>query len=97
MTNLEKAALRQIIQGVLDTGKPWNDKYVHYPAEEAIKVVLAIKGAKKLKGGEGDDGEGFSTNGWQWDWWQEFTYQGQNYTLGGSGYYGGHSFNLSDE
>jgi hypothetical protein len=40
--------------------------------------------------------DGFSTNGWEWDWWQEFEHDGKRYTLSGSGFLGGHEFGLSD-
>lgn len=81
-------------QLVLQTGKMWEDKELHYPACAIINAVLSIPGVAKIATDESR--EGFDTNGWQWDWWQYVTYNGKNYTLSGSGYYGGHSFFVSD-
>lgn len=30
----------------------------------------------------------YDTNGWQWDWWQSFTYKDAKFVAEGSGYYG---------
>lgn len=90
LTKSEIAELIPKIQSVLDTGKQWENNNLHHPAGAIIKAVLSIKGMKKNE-------DGFDTNGWQYDWWQHFTYKGKDYTLSGSGYYGGHAFGLSDE
>lgn len=37
------------------------------------------------------------TNGWQMDWWEDYTHNGIKYTLSGSGWYGGISFYKSEE
>lgn len=44
-----------------------------------------------------ESGEPLDTNGWQMDWWQDYIYQDTNYTLSGSGWYGGISFHKSDK
>lgn len=85
----QKEKLVASIQNVLDTGEPWEDEQTHFPAESIIRAVSNIPGVRKKD-------TGLDTNGWQWDWWQEFTYKGKDYTLSGSGYYGGHAFELSD-
>lgn len=95
LTSTESAQLLSHINSVLKTGKPWKDEKLHHPAGAAIAAVLTIGGMAKNTTEEGNR-EGFSTNGWQYDWWQEFTHNGKEYTLSGSGYYGGHSFHVSD-
>lgn len=97
LTPKETQDLIANIQRVLDTGKPWADPKLHHPVEAIVNAVLSIPGMKRKPIEDGRYGiEGFDTNGWQWDWWQDFSYKGKAYTLAGSGYYGGHSFNLSD-
>lgn len=86
------------IQAVLDTGKSWEDRNMHHPVESVVEAVLSIQGMKRKKLDDQRYGiDGFDTNGWQWDWWQHFTFKGKEYTLSGSGYYGGHAFHLSDD
>ena len=85
-------ALKQI-KKVLETGEIWESETAHFPAGAIITAILSIKGMEKQINSPQD---GFMTNGWQWDWWQEFIYKGKQYTLSGSGYSGGHSFYLSD-
>lgn len=92
----EKQILIPQIERVLSTGEAWDDDTLHFPAGAAIDAVMTIKGVSKKKTEKGN-GEGFETNGWSYDWWQKFVYKGKSYTLGGSGYYGGHTFNLSDD
>lgn len=95
LTKAEIADLLPKIQRVLDTGEEWKDEELHHPAGAIVDAVLEIKGMKKHDGDE-DSSDGFSTNGWQWDWWQEFEHNGKRYTLSGSGHHGGHSFHVSD-
>lgn len=95
LTESEKAELLPNIQRVLETGEPWEDEYMHHPAGAIIEAVLTIEGMAKKETEEGN-GEGFDTNGWQWDWWQSFKHGDKEYTLSGSGYYGGHAFHVSD-
>jgi hypothetical protein len=98
LTKDEKKALLSSIRSVLETGKPWEDKALHHPAGASIGAALSIPGMKKCETDEEDRcRDGFDTNGWQWDWWQMFTFKGKDYTLSGSGYYGGHAFHLADE
>ncbi len=95
LTIPELEALLPKIQRVLDTGKPWEDKTLHHPAGAITTAMLGIKGMARCDS-DAESNEGFTANGWQYDWWQEFTYNGKRYTLSGSGYYGGHAFNVSD-
>lgn len=98
LTETESAALLPKIKRVLETGEAWEDEQLHHPVEAIVDAILTIPGmARKDLGEDARYGiEGFDTNGWQWDWWQHFTCQGKEYTLSGSGYYGGHTFHLSD-
>lgn len=84
----EMKALLPKIQHVLETGEPWEDEEFHFPAGTIIKAVSSIKGVTEK--------DRFESNGWEWDWWKTFSYNGKEYTLSGSGYYGGHRFGLSD-
>ena len=95
LTPAEKSDLLPKVMAVLETGEPWEDKGIHHPAGAIIDALLTIKGMARKETQDGN-GEGFTTNGWQYDWWQHFSYLGRGYTLSGSGYYGGHSFKLSD-
>ena len=61
-----------------------------------IDAILEIKGMVKDDSNQ-DKNEGFETNGWEWDWWQDFNHEGRAYTLSGSGYYGGHEFELNED
>lgn len=98
LTETELAALLPEIKQVLLTGKPWEHETLHHPVRAIVSAILTIRGMERAVLEDGDYGiEGFATNGWQWDWWQDFNYQGKRYTLSGSGYYGGHSFQLADE
>lgn len=42
----------------------------------------------------GEDLQEFDSNGWQWDFWMYFLYNGQRYMLAGSGYFGDLTFNI---
>ncbi len=97
LTKAEQATIIPHIQGVLKTGMAWNDEGMHHPAGAIIDAVLTIEGVKKSNVFGNGNGKGFDANGWQWDWWQKFSYKGKKYTLSGSGYYGGHSFSPADE
>lgn len=98
LTHDETMFLFYHIARVMETGNPWEDKNLHHPVEAIVNAILTIPGMARKPIEDGRYGiEGFDTNGWQWDWWQHFTHDGKNYTLSGSGYYGGHSFQLSDE
>lgn len=90
LTKSESRSLLPNIQRVLDTGQSWESDDLHYPAGAIIDAVLSINGVSKK------EGESFDTNGWQYDWWQHFIFKGEEYTLSGSGYYGGHGFYVSD-
>lgn len=95
LTKTEIDELLPAIKRVLQTGEAWESEILHYPAGAIIAAVLSIKGMTKKTTDDND--EGFETNGWQYDWWQHFAYNGKKYTLSGSGYCGGHSFYIADE
>lgn len=98
LTPTETEALLPHIKTVLDTGERWEDENLHHPVDAIVDAILSIPGMKRKKCADPQYGvDGFDTNGWQWDWWQSFSYEGKDYTLSGSGYYGGHSFGLADE
>lgn len=99
-TKLSKSELDYLlpnISRVLITGDPWEDKTLHHPAGAIITAVASLNGVKKADSNGGENSEGFDMNGWQWDWWQQFTHEGKRYTLCGSGYHGGHAFHIADE
>ena len=94
----ERAEILSHILPVLETGVPWKDPNLHLPVQTIVEAVLSIKGVERVEAPYVRYGiTGFDTNGWQWDWWQHFGYQGRRYVLCGHGYYGGHSFHSSDE
>ena len=96
LTAEEKESLLPHIVRVLETGTGWEDKSLHHPAGVLIDAILSIPGIAKDDSDE-NKSEGFDSNGWQWDWWQDFKHGGKRFTLSGSGFYGGHSFHLADE
>ena len=99
LTKPELAKLLPKIQSVLETGVQLEDGKLHYPAGAIIDAVMQIPGIKKADTPEewGGGQDGFSTNGWEWDWVQHFSYAGKLFILTGSGYNGGHSFEPDDE
>ena len=96
LTKEERLWLMPKIMSVLETGEPWDGKDQHFPAGAIISAVLSIKGMKPRTTDDELGIPGFSTNGWQWDWWQAFSYKGKSYMLSGSGYHGGHTFELDE-
>ena len=88
LTPAEKDVVISAVKQVLEGGDDWDAPNFHYPAGALIKAVLEIDGVESVDR---------DSNGWQWDWWNYFTYEGKRFTLSGSGYYGGHAFYLSDE
>ena len=97
LTEQEKQYLLPKIEAVLETGKEWENEKLHHPVEAIVNAILTIPGMERKPREDAHCGiVGFDMNGWQWDWWQDFSYRGKSYTLSGSGYYGGHSFALSD-
>lgn len=91
LTQSEMAALLPHIYRALATGEPWKDEALHHPAGAIIGAILTIKGMA-WQGGVSH----FESNGWQYDWLDHFTHGGKEYTLSGSGYYGGHKFYVSE-
>ena len=97
LTESETAELLPKIQNVLDTGEGWEGDELHHPVEAIVAAILTIPGVEREEIPDGRYGvEGFDTNGWQWDWWQQFKHDGKSYTLSGSGFYGGHEFHVAD-
>jgi hypothetical protein len=93
----QEAQILPHINNVLKHGGEWEDEDLHFPVGPLIDSILSIKGVALTDNSESQNGRGFNSNGWSWDWWQDFTYKGQHYTLSGSGWYGGHHFGLQDE
>lgn len=89
LTDDEKRQVQDGVRSVLAGEKKWDAPELHFPSMAIIQAVVDIEGIIEI----GD----FETNGWQWDWWQTFLFDGQKFTLSGSGAYGGHSFFLADE
>lgn len=97
LTKREKAELLPHIFRVLKTGEKWEAPTMHHPAGAIIAAVLEIPGMKKGETKpEHSCSDGFDTNGWEWDWWQTFIFKGNEYTLSGSGWLGGHAFFVAD-
>lgn len=98
LTPEEKSELIPHIQSVLNGGERWEAEEMHHPVEAITAAILEIDGVERTPLEDGQYGiDGFATNGWQWDWWQDFKHDGKRYVLSGSGYYGGHAFGLADE
>lgn len=38
----------------------------------------------------------FDCNGWIWDFWDQYEYNGESYTLAGTGYYGSMAFSKNE-
>lgn len=97
LTATETEAVQAAIKNALATGTDWEAPELHHPSEAIIEAVAAL-GLHKLEGDDDTGPDGFSTNGWQWDWWQRFQWtDGSVWTLSGSGAYGGHEFNRQQE
>lgn len=56
---------------------------------------LLVKSAE-LAGAKIDD-DSLETNGWDWDWWMNGTYEDKCFVISGSGYYGHAAIAWSDE
>lgn len=98
LTKEQKDIILPHIMSVLDNGVSWEDQSLHFPVDDLVGAILEIEGVTRSVLSDPEYGiDGFETNGWQWDWWQTFEFQGAKYTLRGSGYYGGHSFYLKDD
>jgi hypothetical protein len=98
LTEGEKAEVLPHIRHTLASGEAWEGPSMHFPVQAIIEAILEIEGVErdKSKDEDCDYRDGFSTNGWQWDWWQLFTHKGVTFVLSGSGYYGGHRFYKED-
>ena len=55
----------------------------------SVKVGCPSDGDKVLTGLGAESLDDTTTNGWQHDSWTTYEYQGREFTLEGSGYYGG--------
>ena len=89
LTDDEKRQVQDGVRRVLAGEKKWDAPDLHFPSTAIIRAVAEIEGIV--------DTEDFRTNGWQWDWWQDFEFEGTRFTLSGSGAYGGHAFFVADE
>jgi hypothetical protein len=77
-----KAATQQIIKGEI----------------LGYETLLAMGDVEDYLNSIGTEHEdGMSTNGWEWDWGNCYIIDGKKYQLGGSGYYGGLSFEKGDD
>jgi hypothetical protein len=89
-----KAIQEQVIphlNEVCKTKETWKAE-LHFP------VGALVEEAKKDGFTLDDEYRDFlDTNGWQWDWWFNLEKDGEHYTMGGSGYYGGLSFFVKEE
>lgn len=74
--------IMQVVSGEKDSVK----SHLHFPLW-SICDVLEENGFTQ---GELD------SNGWSYDYWHTFDYNGKSYTVGGSAYYGGFSFYPSE-
>ncbi len=97
LTSQEATEIDLAVREVFTTGHRWEAPLLHHPAGALIKTIAKIRGVTKVEQDSDNGPDGFSTNGWEWDWWQRFGYKGKNYILSGSGHLGGHSFGLEDE
>lgn len=88
-----KSAVGQVLAG---KSEEWKNRDLHLPVEPAVATVLLFEGVAKDDTIE-DANEGFMTNGWQYDWWQHFTFEGRKFVLCGHGYYGGLSFHSNGD
>lgn len=80
-TEIKKEALTEatkLIQKVLD-GIEDSVQFPFVSPDEASQIIEKLGAI---------DNEDFDSNGWDWDWWKEFTLGDKEYILGGSGYYG---------
>lgn len=85
------------IRKTLLTGELF-ESTLHFPVKELMEAIEQEFPSFKKKEHESDNGpDGWSTNGWQWDWWQRFENDGKCYILHGSGYYGGLSFGGAED
>ncbi len=55
-------------------------------------TLLAMGDIEEYMKSIGTETDEMTTNGWEWDWWNPYTIDGQEYNLSGSGYYGGTTF-----
>lgn len=97
LTKDEKAVVYAAVTDAITNGKKWSAPQLHYPVSALIAAVEEIGLVKHER--EYDTGpDGFSTNGWQYDWWQGLKdANGVIWVLAGSGYYGGLSFFKDEE
>lgn len=74
------------IQTVLD-GEEERVALHYISPSTAVKYLNNIDGVENL--------EDFDSNGWDWDFWMGFEFEGAKYTLAGSGYQGTLNFYIN--
>jgi len=67
------------IQKALTVGEDWSTED-SLPVQDVLDILEELGCIIDL--------DSFETNGWQYDWWCNFGYQGFSYTLSGCGHYG---------
>ena len=72
--------VKEVISGATET---WDAPNEHYPLMALNAAILEIAGVEEVDR---------DTNGWAWDYWQYYSFEGKQFTLSGSGYHGGHTF-----
>ena len=85
--NLFRKDLIYEIMQVVNGERPSCESHLHFPLW-SICDVLEEFGFKQ---------DEMDSNGWQFDYWHTFDYQGKSYTVYGSAYYGGFSFYPSEK
>lgn len=85
----QKKHIQNNIRNVLDgRTTEWVAKNEYYPLMALDAAILEIDGVTLIDR---------DTNGWQWDYWQYYEFNGKTFTLSGSGYYGGHAFREKEQ
>ncbi len=100
MSTLTNDKLSPVIDGIKSVlaGGPDFESDLHFPVGDLIEGVKgAIPGIEEKEDDSDNGADGFSSNGWQWDWWQRFQYEGKTYILSGSGWHGGTSFSSEED
>jgi hypothetical protein len=92
---LDKMDWTQGVQHVLSgKRKEFDDRHICVAPAQVIKCVES-HGWKHKQPAE--NGGMIETNGWDYDWWLEFTQGEKSFTASGSGFYGGFTFRETEE
>lgn len=76
------------IRHALLTSRAWEVKGDSLPIYQIKEILIEL--------GCVIDEDSFDNNGWQYDWWLSFNFQEVDFTISGSGYYGGLSLYLKE-